>query len=195
MFLDFVDENGKFFTNTNSINSKTWLELFEASHMGSEEENLMGEARRFSRERLKEIVGATSDNKNINKSEVVNALRLPLHWRGNIKRHISQHEKACKVNPTLVDLAKLNFNIIQAAQQEDLKKIAKWWMNLGLIGKVSFSRDRMVESFWYAGGVAFEPQYGSLRKWLSKVIKLVLIIDDVFGSLDELQCFSNAVQR
>lgn len=71
-------------------------------------------------------------------------------------------------------------------------------MNLGVIEKLRFCRDRMVESFMYAGGVAFEPQYGSLRKWLSKVITLVLIIDDlydVYGSLDELECFSHAVNR
>lgn len=76
--------------------------------------------------------------------------------------------------------------------------VRRWWVNLGVIEKLRFSRDRMVESFMYAGGVAFEPQYGSLRKWLSKVIKLVLIIDDicdVYGSLDELECFSKAVDR
>lgn len=71
-------------------------------------------------------------------------------------------------------------------------------MELGITEKLNFSRDRMVESFLYAGGVAYEPQYGSLRKWLSKVIKLVLIIDDVYdiyGSLEDLECFTNAFDR
>lgn len=51
----------------------------------------------------------------------------------------------------------------------------------------------MVESFMFAGGVAFEPHYTNLRKWLSKVIKLILVIDDVYdvyGSLEELECFT-----
>lgn len=71
-------------------------------------------------------------------------------------------------------------------------------MNLGNKEKLSFSRDRLVESFLYAAAIAPEPQHGSLRKWLSKVIKLILIIDDVYdvyGSLEELECFTNAVER
>lgn len=47
-------------------------------------------------------------------------------------------------------------------------------------------------------GIASEPEYGSLRKWLGKIINLILVIDDVYdiyGSLEELVCFSNAVQR
>lgn len=50
----------------------------------------------------------------------------------------------------------------------------------------------------WAVGVAYEPQHGSLRKWLTKAILLVLIIDDVYdiyGSMDELEQFSIAVER
>lgn len=56
----------------------------------------------------------------------------------------------------------------------------------------------MVESFMFAGGVAFEPQYTNLRKWMSKIIKLILVIDDlydVYGSLEELKCFTKAIDR
>lgn len=71
-------------------------------------------------------------------------------------------------------------------------------MELGISEKLSFSRDRVVESFLYAGGVAYEHEHGSLRKWLSKVIKLVLIIDDlydIYGCLEDLECFTTVVDR
>lgn len=76
--------------------------------------------------------------------------------------------------------------------------LPRWWVNLGIKQKLSFSRDRMVESFMFAGGVAFEPHYTNLRKWLSKVIKLILVVDDVYdvyGSLEELECFTKAIDR
>ena len=47
-------------------------------------------------------------------------------------------------------------------------------------------------------GLAFEPEYRSFRKWLTKVINLILIIDDVYdvyGSLEELKQFTKAVER
>ena len=74
----------------------------------------------------------------------------------------------------------------------------RWWMNLGIKERLSFSRDRVVESFLYAAGTAPEPKQASLRKWLSKVINLILITDDVYdvyGTLDELEIFTNAVER
>ncbi|KAL0442878.1 UNVERIFIED_CONTAM: Alpha-farnesene synthase [Sesamum latifolium] len=68
----------------------------------------------------------------------------------------------------------------------------------GLSEVLTFTRDRVVESFLWAVGVAYEPQYGSLRKWLTKAILLVLIIDDVYdiyGSKHELHQFTTAIER
>ena len=47
-------------------------------------------------------------------------------------------------------------------------------------------------------GLVFEPKYSSFRKLLTKVIIMILIIDDVYdvyGSLNELQQFTEAVDR
>ena len=49
-----------------------------------------------------------------------------------------------------------------------------------------------------AAGVAFEPKYKSLRKWLTKVIIFVLVIDDVYdihASFEELKPFTMAFDR
>ena len=74
----------------------------------------------------------------------------------------------------------------------------RWWRNLGLMENLSFARDRLAESFMCSMGVAFEPKYTFLRKWLTKVINLILIIDDVYdvyGTLEELKHFTNAIYR
>lgn len=74
----------------------------------------------------------------------------------------------------------------------------RWWRNLELLQVLTFTRDRVVESFLWAVGVAYEPQYSSLRTWLTKAIVLVLIIDDVYdiyASDHELDHFTTAVER
>ena len=43
---------------------------------------------------------------------------------------------------------------------------------------------------------ALEPKYKSFRKWLTKVVSLVLVIDDVYdiyASFEELQQFTIAI--
>ncbi|KAF5943684.1 hypothetical protein HYC85_017761 [Camellia sinensis] len=75
---------------------------------------------------------------------------------------------------------------------------ATWWKNLSLVENLSFARNRLVESYLWAVGVAFEPQHNSFRKWLTKAINFIIIIDDiydVYGSLEELECFTNSVER
>lgn len=61
-----------------------------------------------------------------------------------------------------------------------------------------FLRNRMIESYACAVGIVFEPKYGSLRKWLAQTIILILMLDDVYdvyGTLEELENFTCAVQR
>lgn len=76
--------------------------------------------------------------------------------------------------------------------------IFSWWGNLGLGEKLSFSRDRIVECFFVALGVMFEPRFSYPRVELAKVCQLITTIDDiydVFGSLDEPESFTDSVVR
>ncbi|MED6119733.1 hypothetical protein PIB30_014340 [Stylosanthes scabra] len=93
--------------------------------------------------------------------------------------------------------AKLDFNVVQSTLQEDLQEISRWWKQIGLASKLSFSRDRLMECFFWSVGMAFEPQYSDLRKGLTKVTSFITIIDDiydVYGTLDELELFTAAVE-
>ncbi|XP_027102632.2 alpha-farnesene synthase-like isoform X1 [Coffea arabica] len=198
MFLDFVDGADKFIPSP-KVSIKGLLELLQASNLGGEGEDLLTEAGLFSIENLSGF-GASSDN--MLAKQVYEAISLPMQWRVewyNVKKHVQAHEKNHESTKSkLIELAKLNFNLVQSSHQEDLKEVSRWWMNLGIKERLSFSRDRVVESFLYAAGTAPEPKQASLRKWLSKVINLILITDDVYdvyGTLDELEIFTNAVER
>ncbi|KAI4356162.1 hypothetical protein L6164_000205 [Bauhinia variegata] len=55
-----------------------------------------------------------------------------------------------------------------------------------------------MESFFWAAALAFEPHFNNLRKGLTKVTCLINTIDDVYdiyGTLDELELFTSAVER
>lgn len=76
--------------------------------------------------------------------------------------------------------------------------LIRWWENLGLSKKLSFARDRLVESFLWCIGLAYEPQLDFCRTYLTKIGNLIFIIDDIYdiyGSIDELELFTSAVER
>ncbi|MBA0861110.1 hypothetical protein Goshw_024613 [Gossypium schwendimanii] len=69
---------------------------------------------------------------------------------------------------------------------------------MGLASKVNFVRDRLTECFFWTVRVVSQPQFRHCRKVLTKVASFVTTINDisdVHGTLDELESFTDAVQR
>ena len=64
--------------------------------------------------------------------------------------------------------------------------------------KLTFSRDRLMENYLWAMGIVSEPQFSKCRIGLTKFVCILTVIDDmydVYGSLDELERFTDAVDR
>ncbi|XWS44791.1 hypothetical protein CRYUN_Cryun15aG0078700 [Craigia yunnanensis] len=73
-----------------------------------------------------------------------------------------------------------------------------WWTDLGLAERLSFARDRLMENFLWSVGMMFGPQFGKSRINQTKINALVTVVDDVYnvyGTLDELELFTDAVER
>ncbi|GLT83141.1 hypothetical protein SLE2022_014500 [Rubroshorea leprosula] len=197
MFSDFLDENGTF-AKSDWVDVKGLLELFEASCLSLEGEDILDEAKDFSKEILKNVSSTLEGDlaKQVAQSLELSSQRR-VQWF-DVKWNINTYERAKNINPSLLELAKIHFNTVQATLQKDLRETSRWWSNLGLMKDLSFARDRLAECFLCAVGVAYEPQYSNFREWLTKAITLILIIDDVYdiyGSLEELEHFTNAVDR
>ncbi|KAK9031349.1 hypothetical protein V6N11_032732 [Hibiscus sabdariffa] len=187
------------FSVTKSNEIKGLLELYEASYLAFQGENILDEAKTFSREALRKIYSTLDTD--IAK-EVGHALELSSHWRVqwfDVKWRITVYENRKNIDKRLLELAKLNFNTVQATLQKDLREISRWWWwNLGIMEHLNFTRDRLAESFLCAVGVAYEPQFSCFRKRLTKITTMILILDDVYdvyGSLQELEQFTQAVDR
>ncbi|KAK7324153.1 hypothetical protein VNO77_27676 [Canavalia gladiata] len=102
------------------------------------------------------------------------------------------------MNATLLHFAKLDFNFVQAIYQDELKYTSRWWKKTSLIEKLSFSRDRLMESFIWTVGTNFKPDFGYFRKVMTKINSLVTTIDDVYdiyGTMEELKLFTEAIDR
>ncbi|NP_001310631.1 terpene synthase 10 [Ricinus communis] len=175
------------------------LSLYEASYLLEEGENILEVAREFAASCLKKYIQVNKDQ--LLSMIVSHSLEVPLHWRMprlETRWFIDIYEKKQGMNPLLLELAKLDFNNVQATYHEDLKYVTSWWRNTGLGEKLSFARDRLMENFLWTVGVNFPPQFGYFRRISTKVNSLITVIDDiydVYGTLDELQLFTNAVER
>ncbi|KAL5839731.1 hypothetical protein ACOSQ4_012339 [Xanthoceras sorbifolium] len=174
---------------------KGMLSLYEASYYGFERESIMEEAWQFTTEHLKNLEIDTESNLAM---EVKHALELPLHWRAprlETRWFIDAYERREDMNHILLEFAKLDFNIVQGFYQQELKE---WWQQYDLGEKLSFARNRLVVTFLWTMGTAFEPRYGSWRIRNTKINSLITVIDDiydVYGTLEELELFTDVVDR
>ncbi|KAK6805501.1 hypothetical protein RDI58_003286 [Solanum bulbocastanum] len=182
--------------------TKGLLKLYEASFLSTENEiSLRNTTKSTLRHLMRYIDQNRCGEENIMMELVVHALELPRHWmmpRLETEWYISIYERMSNANPLLLELAKLDFNIVQATHQQDLRILSRWWKNTGLAEKLSFSRDILVENMFWAVGALFEPQHSYFRRLITKVIVFISIIDDiydVYGTLDELELFTHAIQR
>ncbi|KAJ9540576.1 hypothetical protein OSB04_027082 [Centaurea solstitialis] len=198
IFEDIKDEMGniKAYVGENIVGM---LNLYEASFLAVDDENVLDDAREFASKCLKETL---EKNDNVDQSTlmlITHALELPLLWRTQRFEaiwFIEAYKKRSNTKPLLLELAELDFNIVQGIHQEDLKYTSRWWNGLGWDKKLGFARDRLVESFMWSVGACYEPPFGVVRRNITKLISLVNVIDDVYdvyGTLDELEKFTRIV--
>ncbi|KAM3291293.1 (R)-linalool synthase TPS5, chloroplastic isoform X1 [Capsicum chacoense] len=198
---NFQDEHGNL-KQSICNDTKGLLKLYEASFLSTENETTLNNATRFTMARLKNYAdNHCGDQDNVMASLVLHALEVPRHWmmpRLETEWYIRIYEGMPNANPLLLELAKLDFNIVQATHQQDLRILSRWWKNTGLAEKLPFSRDILVENLIWAVGALFEPQHSNFRRMITKVVVFISIIDDiydVYGTLDELELFTHAIQR
>ncbi|XP_028802769.1 tricyclene synthase TPS4, chloroplastic-like [Neltuma alba] len=199
IFESFKDQNCNFKACL-SRDVQGMLSLYEATFLGYQGEDILEEAKAFTTIHLRDMRQQIS-NDHLLQQAISHALDLPLHRRTRrleARWYIEAYGKRKNADTVLLEAAVLDFNIAQSTLQRDLQEMSRWWKAMGLASKLSFSRDRLMECFFWAVGMASEPQHSELRKALTKVACFVTTIDDVYdvyGTLDELELFTAAVER
>ncbi|CAH8316978.1 unnamed protein product [Eruca vesicaria subsp. sativa] len=199
----FKSENGILRKN---LPIKDVLSLYEASYFSMESEIKLKEARSFAKERLTEFVMETSKtivgtNEAYMLEMVKRVLEKPYHWstrRLEARWYIDVYRNKHDMDPLLLEFAALDFNILQANHQEELKLISSWWDSTGFMKQLDFVRDRITESYFWTIGIFYEPEFKYIRKILTKLFMLIAIMDDIYdiyGTFEELEIFTNVVER
>ncbi|KAK3219349.1 hypothetical protein Dsin_013319 [Dipteronia sinensis] len=196
-FNKFKDSDGKFKEILTS-DAKGMLSLYEAAHLRRHGEDILEEALVFSKVHLQFL--AEKSSLNVAK-QIMDALEMPLHKgmpRLEARKYISFYQVDDSRNHTLLLFAKLDFNRLQLLHQQELSHLSSWWKILNLPSKLPYIRDRLMEAYLSVVTVYFEPCYSRARLILCKLTKVITFIDDTFdsyGTFEELQLFTHAVQR
>ncbi|KAF8030020.1 hypothetical protein BT93_E2441 [Corymbia citriodora subsp. variegata] len=197
VFQKFMNKIGTF---NESINEdvKGLLGLYEASFHGLEGETILDEACNYASKHLKDL-NLDEVPSNL-ASNVSHALELPMHWRPNrleARWFMDMYEKQQDMIPSLLRLAKLDFNLVQSIYRKEVSNLARWWVELGA-SKMSFFRDRLVEIYFWSSIMVFEPQYTAFREMNTKIACMVTLLDDIYdiyGTLEELELLTDFIVR
>ncbi|KAL1194648.1 (E)-beta-ocimene synthase [Cardamine amara subsp. amara] len=201
----FKTETGEF-RKALSTDIKGLHSLYEASYFSMYSEFKIKEARTYANERLSEFVAENRKNMcgkdNGYMLEMVKrALETPYHWsmrRLEARWYIDVYRSKHDMNPLLLEFATLDFNMLQANHQEELKLISSWWNSAGLMKQLDFVRDRITESYFWTLGIFYEPEFKYYRTILTKIFMLIAIMDDIYdiyGTLEELEIFTTVVEK
>ncbi|KAK1567074.1 hypothetical protein Q3G72_007768 [Acer saccharum] len=142
--------------------------LRQHGYLVSQGENIMDEALTFCRTHLNEVKSMV----NPALSELVNhALELPLHRR-TVRLEARWYIEACSerkhVNGLLLELAKLDFNVVQSQLQSDLKDMSRWDLKA-----VDDLPDYMKLCFMALYNTVNEMAYDSLKQYGENVIPYI----------------------
>uniref|UniRef100_A0A7J6HK32 Beta-caryophyllene synthase TPS9FN n=1 Tax=Cannabis sativa TaxID=3483 RepID=TS9FN_CANSA len=198
IFKIFKDEQGNFkeclITDIPGL-----LSLYEASHLSYIGENILDEALAFTTTHLHQFV--KNEKTHPLSNEVLLALQRPIRKsleRLHARHYISSYENKICHNKTLLELAKLDFNLLQCLHRKELSQISRWWKEIDFVHKLPFARDRIVELYLWLLGVFHEPELSLARIISTKVIALASVADDIYdayGTFEELELLTESINR
>ncbi|KAE8780056.1 beta-sesquiphellandrene synthase-like [Hordeum vulgare] len=194
VFVKFLDEDGSFMATT----PRELLSLYNAAHFRTHGEIILDKVISFTKvsleTKLPYLEGSLAH-------EIQCALEIPLPRKVAIydaKIYISTYEKEPTTNKLVLELAKVNFNLMQRQYQQELKSTTRWWNNLQVHSRLPFARDRLVECYLWMLGVYYQPSCSRGRIILTIVIYTTTIFDDIydsFGTPEECELFTQWVER
>eukprot|EP00253_Pinus_taeda_P017606 PITA_17606 len=218
VFENFKDD-GQFPCSTGHFNKDvaSMLSLYRASQLVFPEENILDETKSFTIQYLTEALNKSETfsawNHRQNLSEEIK-YTLKTSWHASVPR--VEAKRYCQAyrpdyarlgksvyklpyvnNEKILELAKLDFNIVQSIHQEEMKNVTSWFRDSGL-PLFTFARERPLEFYFLIAAGTYEPQYAKCRFLFTKVACLQTVLDDMYdtyGTLNELKLFTEAVRR
>jgi len=196
VFEKFRDERG----SVSSDDASCLLMLYDAAHTRTHGEEILDDIIAWSKSRLQSLL----EEKNLEPElaeEVRCALETPRFRRVKrveARRYISAYEKKGGRDGTILEFAKLDYNISQAIYCDELKELTVWWKDFQSHIDMRFTRDRLVELHFWMLGVIHEPYYSYSRIMMTKFFIFGNFFDDLYdnyGTTEESDVFTAAMER
>ncbi|KAL4201788.1 hypothetical protein AMTRI_Chr02g260420 [Amborella trichopoda] len=171
VFNKFKDGNGNFKPSL-SEDVIGMLNLYEGSHLRIQGEDIMDEALGFCVEHLSTA--------------------------SQTRHYIEVYKEDPQRDQDLLEFAQRDFNMVQSMYKGELKEVSRLWRELDMEKELAFARDQIHHWFMWPVAIVPEPQYSKCRVDMTKAISFIYLIDDiydVYGSMDELELFTQAITR
>ncbi|XP_076925724.1 (3S,6E)-nerolidol synthase 1-like [Bidens hawaiensis] len=187
IFEQFKGKNDEFVDNLKS-DIRGLMELYEASHLCIEGDDILDEAAIFSSHMLQKSLNFLDD-----KEAKMVKYTLENPHRRNFTSFSLHKDFDAKI---LKELAELESRMVKSIRKTEINEIIRWWDDLGLGKELNLARNQPLK--WYIVPMVSlsNPTLSQQRIDLTKTVYLIYIIDDIFdiyGSLSELTLLTEAV--
>ncbi|XP_039687040.1 probable sesquiterpene synthase [Medicago truncatula] len=191
----------KFKNNKGNFNEKLFQDvqemwsLYEAAQLKINGEDILNEALDFTFSHLNSLI--TNKLSPFLEKKIRHCLKTPLHKgvpRLETRCYISSYSEEPSHSKILLNFAKLDFNMLQKMHKKELGSITK----VNFATEVPYVRDRVVEAYFWPLCMSYEPKYTTSRKIVGKLVACISLLDDTYdayGTVEELELFTQAIQR
>ncbi|GLJ36133.1 hypothetical protein SUGI_0724860 [Cryptomeria japonica] len=216
-FKGEAEELCKLSDNENGAGVINMLSLYRCSQVNFPGENVMREIGAFAKDYLAKSLQsnnfsqATAIKDNL-RQEVEYALFA--RWNRNMPRLMTRnhievfnpddlwlgktlYQMPNASNSKYLELAKLDFNRVQAIHRSEIQHIKRWYKACSF-PQLEFTRHREVAIYWTAAAVMLEPQYIDCRLAYAKAGIMAVITDDLYdtyATLEQAKLFNEAFER
>uniref|UniRef100_A0A8R7Q5H1 Uncharacterized protein n=2 Tax=Triticum urartu TaxID=4572 RepID=A0A8R7Q5H1_TRIUA len=197
IFDKFKDETGNFSPSLRN-DPVSLLSLYNAAHMATPSEDTLNDVIVFSRYHLEVLRNKLRPPM---AEQVSRALDIPLPrtvGRLETMNYIREYEQVELNSGPLLELSKLDFELVRSLHLKELKALSLWWRDLYDHVKLSYARDRLVENYFWACSVFHEEESSRTRLMFVKTFGLLSLMDDTYGvhaTLEECCKLNEAIQR
>ncbi|RLN23652.1 hypothetical protein C2845_PM07G29830 [Panicum miliaceum] len=197
VFDKFRDETGSFGEDLRS-DSRGLLSLYNAAHMAVPGEATLDDAIAFARRHLEAAVGKLGSPMAAQVSRALEIPRPRFMRRLETLHYIIEYEQEEAHDATLLELARLGFNLLRSLHLKELRTLSLWWRDLYSDVELTYARDRIVEPYFYNFGAFHEEENSHIRMIVTKVFALIGLMDDTYdvrATMEECQMLDEAIQR
>ncbi|XP_074270019.1 (3S,6E)-nerolidol synthase 1-like isoform X2 [Silene latifolia] len=205
-FSKFKDEDGNFKQELRK-DSKGLMSLYEAYQFRVPGDDTLDDIGEFSAHLLRKMV----NNEPSDGSIIENTLSNPFHkiiprfmavdflqnFQSSIKSLHNLSDESNWISEMQV-LAAIDINMGQINHKREITQVSRWWNGLRLTEELKLARNKPAKWHMWSLACLPYPDMTEQRIELTKAILFVYIIDDIFdvyGTLDELILFTEAVNR